>query len=111
LMRPDYVLNIVRRKENSQALYPTRVIRFHRENLLPYEQDLYDDKGELETQVIYGPYVDFGGTKFPQTITLRRPEEEYQLVMTVERVTSNPPLTDDQFQVKIPNGSTIQTLQ
>jgi hypothetical protein len=111
LMRPDYVLNIVRRKAGSQALFPVRVIRFHREDLLPYEQDLYDDKGELETQVIYGPYQDFGGTKYPQTITLKRPEEEYQLVMTVERVTANPPLTDDQFQVKIPNGSTIQVLQ
>jgi outer membrane lipoprotein-sorting protein len=31
--------------------------------------------------------------------------------MTVERVTANPALTDDQFQVSIPKGSTIQELQ
>jgi outer membrane lipoprotein-sorting protein len=111
LMRPDYVLNIVRRKAGSQALYPVRVIRFHREDLLPYEQDLYDDKGELETQVLYGAYQDFMGTRYPATITLRRPEEEYQLVMTVERVTANPVLTDDQFEVKIPAGSTVQVLR
>ena len=108
LLHPEYVLSIVRRKPGSQELYPVRVVRFHREDLLPCEQDLYDDKGVMETQVIYGPYKDFDGQKFPSTITLKRPQDEYQLVMTVERVTANPSLTDDQFQIKIPEGYTIQ---
>lgn len=108
LLRPEYVLSIVRRKPNSQELYPVRVVRFHREDLLPCEQDLYDDQGVMETQVIYGPYKDFAGVKFPSTITLKRPQDEYQLVMTVERVTANPSLTDDQFQIKIPEGYTVQ---
>ena len=108
LLRPEYVLSIVRRKPNSQELYPVRVVRFHREDLLPCEQDLYDDQGVMETQVIYGPYKDFAGVKFPSTITLKRPQDEYQLVMTVERVTANPSLTDDQFRIKIPEGYTVQ---
>ena len=108
LLHPEYVLSIVRRKPNSNELYPVRVVRFHREDLLPCEQDLYDDQGIMETQVIYGPYKDFQGQKFPSTITLKRPQDEYQLVMTVERVTANPSLTDDQFQIKIPEGYTIQ---
>ncbi len=111
LSRPDYDLNIMRRKSNSQELSPIRVIHFQRVDLLPYEQDLYDDQGDLETQIIYGPYQDFDGVKYPSTITLKRPQEEYQLVMTVERVTANPPLTDDQFQVKIPEGYTHQMLK
>ncbi len=111
LIRPEYVLNIVRHKPGGQELAPVRVVRFHREDLLPYEQDLYDENGTLETQVIYGPYQDFGGAKYPSTITLRRPQEEYQLLMTIERVMTNTTLSDDQFQVKIPNGSTIQILQ
>ena len=108
LLHPEYVLSIVRRKPNSNELYPVRVVRFHREDLLPCEQDLYDDKGVMETQVIYGPYKDFDGQKFPSTITLKRPQDEYQLVMTVERVTANPSLTDDQFQIKIPEGYAVQ---
>lgn len=108
LLHPEYVLSIVRRKPNSNELYPVRVVRFHREDLLPCEQDLYDDKGVMETQVIYGPYKDFEGQKFPSTITLKRPQDEYQLVMTVERVTANPSLTDDQFQIKIPEGYAVQ---
>src|SRR5579859_1133270 len=111
LLQPEYQLSTVRRKPESQELFPVRIVLFHREDLLPYEQDLYDDKGDLETQVIYGAYRDFEGTKYPGTITLKRPEEEYQLVMTVERIAVNPTLTDDQFQVKIPPGSTIQVLR
>ena len=110
LLHPEYVLSIVRRKPNSNELYPVRVVRFHREDLLPCEQDLYDDKGVMETQVIYGPYKDFEGQKFPSTITLKRPQDEYQLVMTVERVTANPSLTDDQFQIKIPAGYAVQQM-
>jgi len=111
LLHPEYVLSIVRGKPGSQEQFPVRVVRFHREDLLPYEQDLYDDKGVMETQVLYGPYRDFDGVQYPGTITLKRPQEEYELVMNVERVSANPTLTDDQFQIKIPNGSTVQQMQ
>jgi outer membrane lipoprotein-sorting protein len=111
LVHPEYELNIVRRKPDSQELFPVRVVHFHREDLLPYEQDLYDDKGSLETQVIYGAYQDFEGMMYPHTITLKRPLEEYQLIMTVERVTANTTLNDDQFQVKIPPEYTKQDLK
>jgi hypothetical protein len=111
LAEPEYVLNIQRLKPNSQELYPVRVIHIHREDLMPYEQDLYDDKGSLETQVIYGPYKDFGGAKYPSTITLKRPQEEYQLIMTVQSLNSNPPLTDDQFHEEIPEGYKKQELK
>lgn len=100
---PEYVLNIVRQRPNSQELYPVRVIHFRRTDLLPYEQDLYDDTGRLETQVNYGPYEDFNGTTYPSTITLKRPLENYQLSATVERVTLNTPLTTEQFHEDIPS--------
>lgn len=111
LVRPEYVLNIMHRRPGSQELAPVRVIHFDREDLLPYEQDLYDDKGGLATQVLYGAYQDFGGVKFPGNITLKRPQDEYQLVMSVERVTANPALTNEMFQVKIPPGTTIQEME
>lgn len=101
---PEYVLNIVRRRPNSQELYPIRVIHFRRTDLLPYQQDLYDDTGRLETQIIYGPYQDFNGATYPSTITLKRPLENYQLSATVERVSLNTPLTDQQFREEIPSG-------
>jgi outer membrane lipoprotein-sorting protein len=111
ILRPEYELSIVRRKPGSQELFPVRVVRLHREDLLPYEQDLYDDTGRLETQVVYGAYKDFGGTQYPTTITLRRPLEEYQWVMTIDQVIPNPQLKDDQFQVKLPEGVVPQEMK
>lgn len=111
IAEPEYVLNIQRQKPNSQELRLVRVIYLHREDLMPYEEDLYDEKGNPETQVIYGAYKDFDGTKYPGTITLKRPQEEYQLVMSLEQVISNPILPDNQFEVKIPEGYTVQEMK
>ena len=108
---PEYILGISRSKPGSQQLTPVRVVVFHRDDLLPYQQDLFDSEGNLETEVDYADYRDFDSAKYPTTITIKRPLEEYQLVLTVESVQQNMPLTDDQFQIKIPEGTPIQKLE
>jgi outer membrane lipoprotein-sorting protein len=108
---PEYILTVMRRKAGGQQLAPLRVITFHRDDLLPSREDVYDSDGNLETQVTYGPYQDFDSIKFPSKITIKRPLEEFQIVMTVESVKENLPLPDEQFQVKIPEGTQIQNLQ
>lgn len=107
---PEYILSIMRRKPNSQELRPVRVVRFHRDDLLPYQQDVYDADGNLETQVIYSAYANFGQSQFPSAVTIKRPLEEYQVVLTVESVVENTPLKDDQFAIHIPDGAKIQSL-
>jgi hypothetical protein len=104
IAEPEYILNIVRRKPDSQELYPVRVIHFHRSDLMPYEEDLYDDKGNPETQVLYANFRDFNGTRYPGNITLKRPQEDYQVSMTVDQLVYNAPLTADMFKVEIPEG-------
>jgi outer membrane lipoprotein-sorting protein len=111
LLFPEYILTVVRRKPGSRELKPIRVIRFHRDDLLPYSQDLYDEQGNLETQVTYGSYVDFGGSKYPSTVTIKRPLDEFQIVLTVESVKENLELNDHQFEIKIPPDVKVQTLQ
>jgi outer membrane lipoprotein-sorting protein len=111
LIYPEYILTIMRHKAGSQELKPVRVIHFHREDLLPYQQQIYDEQGNLETQVTYGAYVDFGGSRYPSTVTIKRPLEEFQIVMTVEKVTENLELKDDQFHLEIPADVKVQTLQ
>jgi len=100
----------MRRQPNRRELQPLRVIYIHREDLMPYQQDLYDEHNNLETQIIYGRYADFGENKFPSTVTIKRPRDQYQVVLTVEKVTENMPLNDDQFQIKIPEGTKIQNV-
>ena len=108
---PEYILSISRRKPGSRQLTPVRVVTFHRDNLLPYQQDLYDDEGNLETQVDYANYRNFDSGRYPSTITIKRPLEEYQIVLTVEDVKANQTLTDDQFVVKVPEGTETQELE
>ena len=108
---PEYVLSISHRKPSTQQMIPVRVITFHRDDLLPYQQDLYDDHGNLETQVFYSNYTDLGNDHFPSRIVIRRPQEDYQIVIIVDKIIENMPLSDDQFQVKIPEGTQIQKLE
>jgi outer membrane lipoprotein-sorting protein len=109
---PEYVISIMRSKPGSKQLTPVRVITFRRDDLLPYEQDLYDSEGNLETQIAYADYRDFGSGQYPSTVTIKRPLEEYQIVLMVENVQENQSLTDDQFQIdNIPEGTETQHLE
>jgi len=108
---PEYVLSISRRKPGTNELTPMRVVTFRRDDLMPYQQDIYDNAGNLETVVDYANYHDFDSVRYPSTITIKRPLEEYQLVLTVESVKENMTLSDDQFQIKIPEGTKIQNLE
>jgi outer membrane lipoprotein-sorting protein len=108
---PEYTLSISRPKPGSRQLTKIREVVFRRDDLLPYQQKLYDIAGNLETQVTYANYQDFDSVKYPSTIIIKRPLEDYQLILTVESVQQNMPLTDDQFQIKIPEGTPIQHLE
>lgn len=108
---PEYVLSITRHNPGARSDTPVRVVTFHRDDLLPYQQDMYDDQGNLETIVLYTKYADFNGGRYPSVVTIKRPIEGIQLVLTVARVIENPKLTDDQFEVKMPDGVKVQHLE
>ncbi len=111
LFTPEYVLRIVRPKPDSREMTTVRQITFHRDDLLPYEQDVYDSDGNPETHVTYANYQDFGFGPYPTRIVINRPLEDYQIVMTVEKVTENLPLTNDQFVIKVPAETKIKQLE
>jgi hypothetical protein len=115
--QPQYDLTVLKPGERSpspglpQLGTPLRVIHFNRLNLLPMGQDIYNAAGDLETQVVYGPYQDFNGTQFPGTITINRLLDELKITLTVEKLDLNQPLADDQFELKVPADYKIQKLQ
>jgi len=108
---PDYDLNILRPKGNSNELETLRVIHINRVTLLPYQQDIYDEQGRLATQAMYDQYQDFGGLKFPTSMTIRRPLDDLQIKLTVQKLTVNQKMEDDQFELKIPANTTIQKME
>lgn len=111
LMIPEYILSIMRRKPNSQELQPIRVVHFHRDSLLPSQQELYDDQGNLQTEVIYGRYAEYGDSMFPSTVTIKQPLQGFQAVLTVQRVIENVELPNNQFELQIPQATKVQHLQ
>lgn len=107
---PDYELTILRVKAG-HVLKRLRVIHINRIDMLPFQQDIYDDKDRVETVATYENYKTYGDQTFPSTITIKRPLEEYSLKIEVTKLTLNETFDEDQFELKIPPGVTVQKLQ
>jgi outer membrane lipoprotein-sorting protein len=108
---PEYILSISRHKPDSRELTPERIVTFNRDNLLPSQQDLYDSDGNLETQVFYYDYKDFGTGMYPTKVVIKRPLEDIQIVLTVDKVVENQTLSDGQFVLEPTEGTKIQNLE
>jgi hypothetical protein len=112
LSMPEYVLSITQHASaGSRRDKPVRVITFHRDDLLPSNQDLYDAEGKMESQVSYSAYKAFGDKQFPTKVIIKRPLEGIEIVLTVEKVDTNVKLPNDEFTVKIPDGTQVQHIQ
>jgi outer membrane lipoprotein-sorting protein len=109
-VEPDYNLTVLKRTDGN-VLHVQRVVRINRVTMLPYQQDIYDDKGEVVTQATYEDYQMHGGQQFPAVITIRRPLDEYSLKIDVTKLTLNAAFEADQFELMIPAGTTVQKLQ
>jgi hypothetical protein len=107
---PDYELGVLRRSDDSQLLIPERVIHISRTDLLPFQQDEYNDQGILVTRTLYSNYRTFDQIRYPTKIVISRPIDGYQIVLTIEKLIFNDPLADDQFELKIPPGTKIKQL-
>ena len=104
---PDYDLEILGQPQG-RAIHTERVVHISRVDLLPYQQDIYDTEGRVETRASYSGYQKFGKVDFPTTIVITRPLDQYSLTLTVTKATFNEELADDQFDLKIPDSIPIQ---
>ncbi|HEX4067949.1 MAG TPA: hypothetical protein VHZ09_18155 [Acidobacteriaceae bacterium] len=109
-VRPEYLLTVARPQGNSNVQLAERVIQFSRLDLRPIEQDIYDDAGQVQTVTTYGPLQTFGAQRYPGTITIKRPLEQYQILITFQKLRVNQPLDDQQFQLTVPPGTPVEKL-
>jgi outer membrane lipoprotein-sorting protein len=103
-----YHLDIARKGERGWFL--SRKIIFSRTDLLPHRQLVYDDFGNLATDARYEKYEDYGGIQFPSQIEIRRPREEYDIVLHMVKLQLNGVLTDEQFALAQPAGAAVKQL-
>jgi outer membrane lipoprotein-sorting protein len=107
--QPNYILNVAAKHEDgSWAL--SRRIYFSRVDLTPVKQVLYDKLGNVATIATYNNYKDHQGLSFPDIIVVERPQEEYSIQLGLVKLTLNQPLTDAQFALQQPAGSSLVDL-
>jgi outer membrane lipoprotein-sorting protein len=99
--QPNYIIDVVRQQgENNWVL--SRKIFFSRTDLLPYRQQIFDESGMVVTDAGYSQYKDYGDVQFPSKIEIKRPEEEYDITLTIVKLDLNQPLSDDKFVLEQP---------
>lgn len=106
---PDYIVDVVERQGEWWRL--ERKITFDRTDLQPHQQMIYDQSGTLATEATYDNFSNFAGVNFPSQITINRPKEEYSIVLTIEKLEVNKPLTEDQFALPQPPGAQVKVLK
>lgn len=87
-----------------------RQIWFDRLNLHIRRQVTVDTRGDILSDVRYSGWKTHNGVPFPKVIDINRPQDEYGVVITVEKVEINKPITDDKFALVQPEGSVLQVL-
>jgi len=103
--QPDYELAVIR--NGPKGWYLSRRVEFSRTDLLPHRQRIYDQQGNVVTDVHYQDYKDYAGTTFPSTIEIERPRENYDITLSIIKLEINKALTDDQFALEQPTGADV----
>ncbi len=107
---PDYDLQILG-KPQGQIVRTDRVLHISRDNLLPYQQEIYDATGQIVTRANYSNYQSYGAVLFPAKIVIERPLDQYSLTLTVTKAVFNEKLEEDQFELKIPETVPVQQMK
>jgi len=104
----DYELIVIARGEH--GFFLSRKIIFSRTDLLPHRQLVYDENGDLRTDARYENYKDTDGVIFPSQIEIWRPQEEYDITLTIIKLQVNEALNDDKFALEQPQGAEVVRL-
>jgi outer membrane lipoprotein-sorting protein len=109
VLEPDYDLTVLRTKAGN-VLVPERVIHISRVTLLPFQQDIYNDEGQVVTVATYERYAPASDQQMPMLVTIKRPLDEYSLKIEVTKLTLNETFEPDQFELKVPAGVPVQKM-
>ena len=95
VQQADYEIDVIRKSDRGWFL--SRKIIFSRTDLLPHRQLVYDQDHNVANDSRYEGYKDYDGVNFPSQIEIWRPQEEYDITLTIVKIQLNEPLPDDKF--------------
>jgi outer membrane lipoprotein-sorting protein len=106
--QPDYELAVISKGPNGWFL--SRKISFSRTDLKPHRQMIYDQQGNVVTDARYDKYEIYSGIEFPDAIEIERPQEDYDITLSIVKLELNRPLKDEQFALEQPPGAEVVRL-
>ncbi len=98
-----FVVNIIAPQGDRHAIL-RRKEWFDRANLELVRTQFYEPDGSCTEDVQYANYQDFKGVRYPTHIELSRPEDDYEVTITIEKATFNEPIPPEKFDLKKPEG-------
>jgi hypothetical protein len=106
VQQPSYNIDVIRKRSDA-TWYLSRKILFSRTDLLPHHQLEYSENGDLVTDARYDNYKQYGDINFPSQIEIWRPEEEYDITLTIIKMDMNQDLPEDKFVLAQPPGAEV----
>jgi outer membrane lipoprotein-sorting protein len=88
----------------------TRKIWLDRSNLLIVRVETYAGQGKLVSDAHYSAWEAAGDRKYPREISVARPADDYELHITIKKVTLNEPIAPDRFLLVQPPGTELVDL-
>lgn len=103
-----YILLLLGRDPNLRL---TRSLYFDRRNLQIVRQKTFDISGNVVSDTMYSDWRRYAGMAFPSTIDIQRPQDHYEVQLTVNSMTMNSTgVTPEKFILKQPPGSELKQL-
>jgi hypothetical protein len=104
-----YIVQVIHRDGDQLRLM--RNIYFDRYTLAINRQKTFDANGYIKSDTKYAEWRVFGGTLFPTMIDVQRPQDGYELLLTVLDMKINTPeVTPEKFVLAQPPSATVKTL-
>ena len=101
-----YIVHILR-PVPEHGLLLARNIWFERRRLSLVRQQIFDDDGEMVTDVHFSDYAQFSGISYPQDIVVDRPKDLYGLHLSLIKLEFNQPVGNDKFLLEQPPGTEL----
>jgi outer membrane lipoprotein-sorting protein len=113
-----YILTVLRNAPEAGVTAPgganagedwqiARRVWFDRIDLNVARLQVYGSDGNVRSDIRYEQWDNFGTVGFARQIEITRPVEDYQLKITVQKLTANEPIPADRFLLKQPPGTEL----
>jgi Outer membrane lipoprotein-sorting protein len=101
-----YLVSIIE-PHKTRSVILRRKVWFDRSNLELVRVQFYDPDGTCTEDVRYSDYQDFKGIHYPTRIELERPEDDYEVTITIEKASFNLAIPAEKFELNKPEGAEV----